>query len=180
MAGRFRSRPGPRGHNAQMESRAARRCMPYRPHRRHGESVRSETGELPAWGPVRLAHHVALGTCVHDGQDLRQLYRRIEDYRHNAGTEALECGANVVKAMFRPPPDDRTLRARRLPFISEALPRGEHPQARGTSVEPCRDVNSCPWLIMPRPQRGRLLLLDMRKTSADLASSLQRNPARTA
>ena len=87
------------------------------------EDWRSAGGDLPTWARSHLAHHVALGTCVHDAPQLRQLYTQIEGYRIDAGIDGVDHPSNVAEAIFGKPPDDAALRMRRLALIDEALPR---------------------------------------------------------
>ncbi len=88
------------------------------------DAMGTEGVEMPAWARSHLAHHVALGECVHDADRLRELYRRIEGYRADAGIDVVEHSSNVSEAIFGPPPDDAALRMRRLALLNEAMRTG--------------------------------------------------------
>ncbi|MGQ0744934.1 MAG: hypothetical protein ACT4OS_11480 [Acidimicrobiales bacterium] len=86
------------------------------------ESMRSHGVELPAWARPHLAHHAALGVCVHDPHRLAELYQRIEGYRRDAGVAEIEDPSSAAEAILGPAPDDAALRARRRGLADEALP----------------------------------------------------------
>ncbi len=87
------------------------------------ESMRSQGTELPSWARPHIAHHAALGVCVHDPQRLRELYRRIEAYRRDARIGEVERPANAAEAILGCAPDDAALRMRRMALVEEAVPR---------------------------------------------------------
>lgn len=104
------------------------------------QEVAREAGwDLPDWTRVHLAHHASLGTCMHDPDELRSLYQRVESYRRKAGVQDDEVPNTAEEAIFGQGPENAVLRMTRRVLVDETLPRDAVPVRH--RVEPARERN---------------------------------------
>jgi hypothetical protein len=74
------------------------------------EALRAHCIDLPAWAATHLAHHAARGNYTHDPDELAALYRRIDEYRRQAGIDKSDPSTSTAETLFGAAMEDSALR----------------------------------------------------------------------